>query len=135
MHIQKFQGTEPELFILIGPLVMNPAIIRQNNNYPFKTGHNYEWYLAMDDGQVAGFIPLKRSGSTLLLDNYYIRGDEASTLGLLLKAVTQDLAADRDALFAVVHSRHVKEFTQHHFITCTEFKRYNKMQFIAPDAP
>ena len=38
MDIVKLQGTDRKLYEFVCPLVMNPAILRQNNNYPFKTG-------------------------------------------------------------------------------------------------
>lgn len=37
MNILKLQGLDGRLFDLVAPLVMNPAVLRQNNNYPFKT--------------------------------------------------------------------------------------------------
>jgi hypothetical protein len=37
MKIMTLQGTDKLLYELVAPLVMNPAILRQNNNYPFKT--------------------------------------------------------------------------------------------------
>ena len=33
----RLNGVDARLYPLVGPLVMNPAILRQNNNYPFKT--------------------------------------------------------------------------------------------------
>ena len=35
MKIMTLQGTDKLLYELVAPLVMNPAILRQNNNYPF----------------------------------------------------------------------------------------------------
>ena len=37
MEILQLDGLEPQLFNLIGPLAMNPKVLRANNNYPFKT--------------------------------------------------------------------------------------------------
>lgn len=36
MNILKLQGLDGRLFDLVAPLVMNPAVLRQNNNYPSK---------------------------------------------------------------------------------------------------
>ena len=47
MDIIKLQGTDKKLYELIAPLVLNPAVLRQNNNYPFKTGPKYTWYIAI----------------------------------------------------------------------------------------
>ena len=49
MNILKLQGLDGRLFDLVAPLVMNPAVLRQNNNYPFKTTRNHVWYIAMDE--------------------------------------------------------------------------------------
>ena len=39
----RLNGVDARLYPLVGPLVMNPAILRQNNNYPFKTSNRYLW--------------------------------------------------------------------------------------------
>ena len=52
MNILKLQGLDGRLFDLVAPLVMNPAVLRQNNNYPFKTTRNHVWYIAMDEQRV-----------------------------------------------------------------------------------
>ena len=43
MKIMTLQGTDKLLYELVAPLVMNPAILRQNNNYPFKTSRSHVW--------------------------------------------------------------------------------------------
>ena len=30
-------------------MVMDPEVIRANNNYPFKTGEEYVWFIAIED--------------------------------------------------------------------------------------
>ena len=37
MEIIRFDGIDKGLYELVAPVVMNPAVLRQNNNYPFKT--------------------------------------------------------------------------------------------------
>ena len=61
MDIIKLQGTDKKLYELIAPLVLNPAVLRQNNNYPFKTGPKYTWYIAIEKEQILGFIPIKQT--------------------------------------------------------------------------
>lgn len=48
MEIIRLEGTDRKLYEWVAPLVMNPAILRQNNNYPFKTSHRHVWYLAVE---------------------------------------------------------------------------------------
>ena len=48
MQILKLQGTDRQLYRLVGPLVMNPKVLQYNNGYPFKTGEHYVWYIAIE---------------------------------------------------------------------------------------
>ena len=48
MEILCLKGTDKRMYELVAPLIMNPAIIRQNNNYPFKTTDHYLWYIAKE---------------------------------------------------------------------------------------
>ena len=36
MKIRQIEDNDPELYSLIAPLVMNPKVLKSNNNYPFK---------------------------------------------------------------------------------------------------
>ena len=60
MKIMTLQGTDKLLYELVAPLVMNPAILRQNNNYPFKTSRSHVWYIAFHETAVVGFMPVKK---------------------------------------------------------------------------
>lgn len=128
MEILVLGGTEKKLYELVAPLVMNPAVIRQNNNYPFKTSSKYIWYLAMDGNEVVGFIPLKPTNNGYCIDNYYIKGDDKDTVEFLLKNLTKDLC-NSFILTAVVNKRHVKDFLKNDFKTFLELKNYNKMEY------
>lgn len=132
MKIMKLQGTEKMLYELVAPLVMCPAILRQNNNYPFKTSRNHIWYVALHDMSVVGFIPLKKGSSHYSIDNYFVSGDNSSILSELLSEVIKDLSS-LSPLVAVVHKRHVMVFAQKGFQTCIEWKNYDKMQY-SPEA-
>lgn len=105
---------------------MNPAIIRQNNGYPFKTSKDFIWYIAIEDGTVAGFIPLKKTQGGMLIDNYYISGDNEQTIGCLLERIIADAGEDA-GLKATVFKRHVDVFKKHAFQTVLEWKKYDKM--------
>lgn len=48
MKIEKFSGTDPQLYKLVAPLVMSPGILRQNNNYPFKTSIHHIWFVTTE---------------------------------------------------------------------------------------
>ena len=129
MNVLKFQGTDKQLYELVAPLVMSPAILRQNNNYPFKTSRSYMWYIAIKDDTVVGFFPVKRNIHGLYIDNYYVCGDDLSILDILLQKVIMDLDVET-TVWAIVHKRHAMEFAKHRFIVCTEWKKYTKMQYL-----
>ena len=95
MNILKLQGLDGRLFDLVAPLVMNPAVLRQNNN---------------------------------CIDNYYISGDNSSVIEVLLDRIIHDFSSD-GSLVAVVHERHVEDFSMKNFIPCVEWKKYVKMRY------
>lgn len=125
MNILKLQGLDGRLFDLVAPLVMNPAVLRQNNNYPFKTTRNHVWYIAMDEQRVLGFMPVKMTLTNNCIDNYYISGDNSSVIEMLLDRIIHDFSSD-GSLVAVVHERHVEDFSMKNFIPCVEWKKYVK---------
>lgn len=129
----RMDGADAGLYPLVGPLVMNPAIIRQNNNYPFKTSTRYWWYIAMADGVVAGFMPVKKNGLRCHIDNYYIQGDRAETIDALLPHVVED-AESGSLLTAMVHKRHAEAFRRNGFRAVKRLSLYEKMQYApAPE--
>ena len=128
MNILKLQGLDGRLFDLVAPLVMNPAVLRQNNNYPFKTTRNHVWYIAMDEQRVLGFMPVKMTLTNNCIDNYYISGDNSSVIEMLFDRIIHDFSSD-GSLVAVVHERHVEDFSMKNFIPCVEWKKYVKMRY------
>ena len=128
MNILKLQGLDGRLFDLVAPLVMNPAVLRQNNNYPFKTTRNHVWYIAMDEQRVLGFMPVKMTLTNNCIDNYYISGDNSSVIEVLLDRIIHDFSSD-GSLVAVVHERHVEDFSMKNFIPCVEWKKYVKIRY------
>ena len=128
MNILKLQGLDSHLFDLVAPLVMNPAVLRQNNNYPFKTTRNHVWYIAVDEERVLGFMPVKMTLTNNCIDNYYVSGDDSSVIEGLLDRIIHDFASD-GSLVAVVQERHVEDFTSKSFIPYVEWKRYVKMRY------
>ena len=128
MDIIKLQGTDKKLYELIAPLVLNPAVLRQNNNYPFKTGPKYTWYIAIEKEQILGFIPIKQTSvSSLMINNYYIKGDNLTILDKLLSEI---LVNSDIELWATVHKRHVQSYKLKDFRTHIEWKNYERMLYF-----
>lgn len=128
MEILRCKGTEKRLYELVAPLVMSPAVLRQNNNYPFKTTRYHVWFLAVEDGEIVGFMPVKTGEGHPRIDNYYVRGDSDDTLDLLLERVTSDRELG-GSLTAMVHRRHADAFRRHGFSAYAESKNYERMDY------
>ena len=130
MDIIKLQGTDKKLYELIAPLVLNPAVLRQNNNYPFKTGPKYTWYIAIEKEQILGFIPIKQTSvSSLMINNYYIKGDNLTILDKLLSEILENINSNIE-LWATVHKRHVQSYKLKDFRTHIEWKNYERMLYF-----
>ena len=53
-QIVELKGTEKRLYQLVAPLVMNPVVLKQNYNYPFRTSENFIWFVAMEGKEIVG---------------------------------------------------------------------------------
>ncbi len=129
MNIEIIEGTSPRLYELVAPLVMNAAVLRLNNNYPFKTSRHHRWYIAVEKETVVGFVPVKEKECEACIDNYYIVGDASSLIDVLLDKIVKEYVGQY-ALTAVVHKRHVKDFARNGFRTHREWKNYDKMVYV-----
>ena len=89
MEIIRLGGTERRLYELVAPLVMDAAVIRWNNGYPFKTSDEYTWYVARRGRKVCGFMPVRRDRARSLIDNYYACDDDPQVLAALLAAAVE----------------------------------------------
>lgn len=127
MEIKRIKYDDPKLYNLIAPLVMNPVVLKGNNNYPFKNFSGTVWYVAMEDGNVSGFMPLKKNNIGFYIDNYYISDDDPDTIDGLLDSITEDIPVN-SILTALVHKRHVNDFRRNHFNTIKELTNYDMMQ-------
>ncbi|MCD8236129.1 MAG: hypothetical protein LUD00_05640 [Prevotellaceae bacterium] len=128
MNIEILEGTSSRLYELVAPLVMNAAVLRLNNNYPFKTSRHHKWYVAIEKKEVIGFIPVKEKEREACIDNYYIKGDDSLLIDALLDRVVAE-SVSRTVLTAVVHKRHVADFARNGFRTHREWKNYDKMVY------
>lgn len=127
IKLLQLQGTDKQLYQLVAPLVMDPDVLRKNNNYPFKTTKNFVWFVAVDGKQVVGFIPVERRGNSDVINNYYVREKEEEVLSQLLSKVIADLGAER-ILFSVTLAEHQSIFQTVGFEVEKEWKRYVKMR-------
>ena len=92
IQIIQLKGKDKHLYRLLAPMVMDPEVIRANNNYPFKTSEEYVWFIALREREVVGFIPVEQKNrKKAVINNYYVKAEGAEReeiLSLLLLAVT-----------------------------------------------
>lgn len=128
MKIEKLGGTEDRLFQLVGPLVMKPSILRQNNDYPFKTSAHHIWFIALKDEAVAGFIPVELRERCAIVNNYYVTGDDPQILASMLQEVIRHYGG-KYKLQSVTHTRHLSVFQSSGFAVIRTWKLYIKMEY------
>ena len=76
IQIIRLKGKDKHLYRLLAPMVMDPEVIRANNNYPFKTGEEYVWFIAIEDKEVVGFVPVEqKSRKKAVINNYYVKAE------------------------------------------------------------
>ena len=85
MHIEVLHGTEKRLYELVGALVMDPVVLRQNDNVAFKTTAQHTWFVAVKKGECIGFLPVKSKGEKGEINNYYILHRDREVFTTLVK--------------------------------------------------
>ncbi len=128
MIIEKLSGTDDRMYALIAPLVMSVPIIRQNNNYPFKTSRKHEWFIAIEEDTVVGFMPVERLSKEMRIDNYYATGDSPELLKALIETVKEEFA-EECSLSAMAHIRHADLFRECGFTDVKKWKLYVKLEY------
>lgn len=108
-------------------MVMNPEVLKQNYNYPFRTSEAYEWFVALDEGKVVGFVPVEHRKSEWIINNYYVREREADTLRLLLEQVVERWV-DKSKLTAVCFLADRELFESFGFEEDKVWTRYVRMR-------
>ena len=127
VQIIQLQGTDKRLYELVAPLVMNPEILKQNYNYPFRTSEDFVWFVAVDKKKVIGFIPVEEKKKECVINNYYIEGNNEDTLKLLLEKVISETNASKE-LTSVTFMEHSSLFKELGFSEEKVWTRYVKMK-------
>lgn len=127
MQIKLLNGTEPELYRLVAPLVMDPAVLKQNYNFPFRTSERFVWLVALaEDEEVLGFLPVECKRTECVINNYYVKGKDAEVLSVLAARAAQAFP-DR-VLAAVAFREDVDTFRALGFTAEKEWTRYVRMR-------
>ena len=125
IKIEQIGGQDKRLYELVAPLIMNPRILRQNNNYPFKTTRNHIWLVALENEQVLGFLPVEKREGKAVINNYYVREESLDLLVRLIQQAVLHLSGYEWA--AVSQTSHRPAFIKCGFREGTVWKKYIKM--------
>lgn len=133
IHIKQLRGTESDLYQLVAPLVMNPTVLKQNNNFPFRTSEKFEWFVGLnDEDHVIGFVPVECRRRGYIINNYYIENKDAEVLTVLVKKV---ISVFPDKELSVVAFRDDENiFHLLGFMPDKQWTRYVKMKKEPDDA-
>lgn len=129
IQIVIYEGLDKRLYEVIGPLVMNPEILKTNRNYPFKTTKKHLWFIAMDEGRVVGFLPVELKNKEAIINNYYTQQDDPDILNTMIQNAMALLKKEY-VLVSVTQNQHLKTFADNKFIVEREWKNYVKMRLI-----
>ena len=127
VQIIQLQGTDKRLYELVAPLVMNPEILKQNYNYPFRTSEDFVWFVAVDKKKVIGFIPVEEKKKEYVINNYYIESNNEDTLKLLLEKVISETNTSKE-ITSVTFMEHSSLFKDLGFSEEKIWTRYVKMK-------
>ena len=127
VQIIQLQGTDKRLYELVAPLVMNPEILKQNYNYPFRTSEDFVWFVAVDKKKVIGFIPVEEKKKEYVINNYYIESNNEDTLKLLLEKVISETNTSKE-LTSVTFMEHSSLIKDLGFSEEKIWTRYVKMK-------
>ena len=125
-QIIELNGTEKRLYQLVAPLVMNPKVLKQNNNYPFRTSENFKWFVAVEGKKLVCFLPFEHNKSEAIINNYYVKDNNTEVLKALLEKVIDSMEKDK-LLTSVTLIEHQDLFLESGFSVEKLWRRYVKM--------
>lgn len=126
IQILRLHGTDKKLYSLVAPLVMNPDVLKQNYNFPFRTSEKFVWFVAVKNRKVVGFVPVECRMYEGIINNYYVQDKSADVLKQLLEAVIENMNAEKE-LTAVSFMDDKDVFAQLDFLEIKSWTRYVKM--------
>lgn len=134
IKIEKVHGEDQRLFDLVGRMAMDGEVLKQNNNYPFRTSSKYVWFIARNEADsVSGFFPVEvYANSSVKINNYYVEKNNAALMTRLIKEVVRTYGG-KQTVRAVVLARHVEIFVNAGFFPVRESKRYSFMEYVKID--
>lgn len=129
MDIIQLKGEDKQLYDLVAHLVMNEKVLAYNLNYPYKTSSHHVWFVATENDETLGFIPVKLGASIAKINNYYVANDNQDVFAALLREVISILSADFE-IESITQTRHINSFEQNGFSVTFYWKKYAKMNVL-----
>lgn len=129
MDIIKLEGGDTRLYYLVSHLVMNEDVLNYNLNYPYRTAPDFLWFIATDNGNTIGFMPVKLKEGKAVINNYYVADDDSTVFSGLLKEIINILSLDFE-IESVTQVRHIPDFEKNGFSIILLWKRYAKMKIF-----
>lgn len=126
MEIVQLGGTDKKLYQLVAPLVMNPKVLKQNYNFPFRTTEAFTWFIALENDEILGFIPLENKKKYSIINNYYVKNKSNDVLELLLAKVINVIGETKE-LVAVSFVEDKDIFLKQGFVEEKKWTRYIRM--------
>jgi hypothetical protein len=102
MKVEILQGTEKRLYTLVAPLVMDPKVLKQNDNVAFKTTSKHAWIVAIEERQCIGFLPVQQKKHFGEVNNYYIHDRDKALFSQLLERAEQQVKEAGYELISVI---------------------------------
>lgn len=127
MEIIRLEGEDQRLYYLVAHLVMNEEVLKYNLNYPYRTSPDYCWFIAVDEDDTLGFIPVELKEGKAIINNYYVADDDSEVFSMLLKEIVLVLQPDFE-IESVTQMRHISNFEQNNFSIVHYWTRYVKMK-------
>lgn len=128
MDILEITGTDKSLYPLVGPLVMNPKVLKQNYNFPFRTAENFIWFVAVEGENVLGFVPLECKRNECVINNYFVWNKDEQVLATLLENIISKQEDVKKDLTSVAFVEDADAFKALGFVEEKRWTRYVKMR-------
>lgn len=132
MEILELKGTDKSLYSLVAPMVMNPKVLRQNYNFPFRTAENFIWFVAVEGENILGFVPLECKRNECLINNYFVWNRDQQILASLLERVISKQNDVKKDLTSIAFVEDADSFRNFGFVEEKRWTRYVKMRKEAP---
>ncbi|MCD8261640.1 MAG: hypothetical protein LUD15_09280 [Bacteroides sp.] len=124
--VETAEGTDKKLYKLVAHLVMDPKVLKQNNNYPFKTSEKFLWFIARKKSKTIGFFPVERKGNSAVINNYYVEKNDPEVYDALMREVRKELE-ERYTIHVVAITEHKDFFIKHNMQPEKMWTKYVKL--------